>query len=500
MKIIAAIVLYWICLSSCKKVSRQCIHKIGDTNDEVKFPGMKFNDEANNIFTEGRRVKGICIIHGKISENKQLILNIGPSVAYKNWISIGGRISKYGDWKNMVLLYYNYQGLIDMDIDHEYRTFTRDGKNGTKEILLSGYKFDHLRIVFPRQQTNFTITYSWTNYRKACKPLPDIVDIVTCTKRKKVNSVCTVKCKTGFAPSPILYERANDEIKTKLPLMSTTCRGNGFEPPDWFPKIASTYYELSFKALPCIASFIPTQMIPIQIVAPEVKEWYHAVLIKPNFDDMWKEDVINSHKCVDLENIADACFRADPIFVTDGIMNFRLDKCHYPNEYVLELFGEDGDTGVDPDTIPIPTQPTPKDRIQQMDSEAKLHLLLKVIEQRETYTKYLPSETESPCIVDEYEDLYNVLRKQATTSKIDNIWNEFKEYADKKCFKVLSAGWRPHCSYNICEMVELKLIRGGTAHEYKYKCASFKEPGRRGECIICRHGKNKLCQTLKVYA
>nr|XP_039251356.1 uncharacterized protein LOC120328872 isoform X1 [Styela clava]XP_039251358.1 uncharacterized protein LOC120328872 isoform X1 [Styela clava] len=502
MKIITAIVLCWICLSSCKKVSvpRQCIHKIDGTDGVVEFPGMTFNDKARKLFTEGRKMGRICIVHGKIPEHKDLILKIDPSVSSKNWISIGGRISEYGDWENMAILYYNDQGSVNVYTDHQYRTFTRDGENGTKEIMLPGYKFGHLRIVFPRKKTNFTISYWWTDTRGPCKPLTDIADIVTCTDRRRVNSNCTVRCKAGLAPSPILYNLAKDEMRRKLPLMSTTCRGNGFQPPDWFPKISTTYYRMSFDMQPFFHGFIPPQLIPVQRVEPEVEEWYRAIMIHPTMVDIWGEDPMNSHKCVSLENIADVCFgAARPRMVTDGIVNSWVDSCNYPIDYILELFGEDGDTGTDPDTIPLPTKLTPKDRILQMDSEAKLQLLMKLIKQRERYFKYVTAREENPCVVNEYEDLYNTLRKQVTTSKVDSIWDEFRGQVDDKCNQKLNmdTGRKPHCSSNICELVKVKLSGGKTTYKYKYKCASFRGPRRRGECIICRHGKNKLCQTPK---
>nr|XP_039251361.1 uncharacterized protein LOC120328873 isoform X1 [Styela clava] len=499
MKIIVAIVLCWICLSSCKKVPRPpCIHKINGTNGFVKFPGMLFNDKAKKIFTEGRKMRGICIIHGKIPENNDLILKIRPSVAHQNWISVGGRISENGTWKNMVIFQYNDQGSFDTYADHQYRTFARDGEYGTKDIMVPGYKFGHVRIVFPRKKTNLAISYSWTDTRKACKSLTDIADIVTCTDRRKVNSKCTLKCKTGSAPSPILYKLAGDGIKKKLPLMSTTCRGNGFQPPDWFPNISSTYYQTIVDGN--FRRFIKRQLLPTLRVEPEVEEWYRAILIHPTVLEFSYEDSMNSHKCVSLENIADVCFWAEPRFVTDGIVNSWVDSCDYPIDYILKLFGEDGDTGIDPDTIPVPTKLTPKDRILQMDSEeAKLQLLWKLIEQREMYFKCV-TESGQDCIIDEYEDLYNVLRKQVTTSKVDSIWDEFSGQVMNKCYPthgIESGRRKPHCSSNICELVKVKLSGGKTSYKYKYKCASFRGRGRRGACIICRHGKNKLCETPK---
>ncbi|XP_039251363.2 uncharacterized protein LOC120328874 [Styela clava] len=496
MKIIDVIVLTWICLSSCKKVPapRQCIHKIDGTDGVVEFPGMMFNDKARKLFTEGRKMGRICIIHGKIPEHKDLILKIDSSVSYQNWISFGGRISEYGDWENMAILYYNDQGSVNVHTDHQYRTFARDGENGTKEIMLPGYKFGHVRIVFPRKKTNFTISYSWTTTRKACKSLNDIADIVTCTDKSNLNSNCTVKCKVGFAPSPILYREAKDEIKKKLPLMSTTCRGNGFQPPDWFPKIS---IQSSFDMDSFIYTYtdIPIPTFPIQILEPGVKEWYRAILISPEIvGDFWKEELLNSRECVGLENIADVCFGGK-----STLMSSWFNGCDYPIDYLLELFGEDGDTGIDPDTIPAPTKLTRRDRILQMDSKAKLQLLIKLIEQRGRFFEYVIGIGQDSCVVDEYEDLYNVLLTPVTTSNIDSIWDEFRGQVNNKCYpSVVAIEYMiPQSTSKICELVKVKLSGGKTTYDYKYKCASFRGPGRRGECIISRHGKNKLCRTLK---
>ncbi|XP_077970648.1 uncharacterized protein LOC120328947 isoform X2 [Styela clava] len=369
--------------------------------------------------------------------------------------SVGGKIPEYGDWENMAILYYNDQGSVDMHTAHQYSTFARDGENGTKEIMLPGYKFGHVRIVFPRKKTNLIITYSWTDTRKACKSLTDIADIVTCTDRSNLNSKCTVKCKVGFAPSPILYRLAKDEIKKKLPLMSTTCRGNGFQSPDWFPKIS---IQSSFDVLSGFDGSLPIQKFPIQIVEPGVKEWYRAILIYPEIVvDFRKEELMNSHKCLSLENLAD-CFGGKSRFVTHWI-----DSCDYPIDYLLELFGEDGDSGIDPDTIPAPTKLTLKDQIRKMDSEAKLQLFMKLFfEQREGHFHHFTGIGQ-------------------TCNARSEVGNE----------------WKPHWSSNICELLKVKLSDGKTTYEYKYKCASFRGRGRRGECIICRHGKNKLCQTPK---
>nr|XP_039251467.1 uncharacterized protein LOC120328947 [Styela clava]XP_039251468.1 uncharacterized protein LOC120328947 [Styela clava] len=312
MKIIVAIVLCWICLSSCKKVPRpQCIHKINGTNGVVKFPGMLFNDKAKELFTEGRKMGRICIIHGKIPENNDLILKIDHPVALQNWISVGGKIPEYGDWENMAILYYNDQGSVDMHTAHQYSTFARDGENGTKEIMLPGYKFGHVRIVFPRKKTNLIITYSWTDTRE------------------------------------MVFSRQTGFLKFQFNQASIVL--SGFD------------------------GSLPIQKFPIQIVEPGVKEWYRAILIYPEIVvDFRKEELMNSHKCLSLENLAD-CFEGKSRFVTHWI-----DSCDYPIDYLLELFGEDGDSGIDPDTIPAPTKLTLKDQIRKMDSEAKLQLFMKL--------------------------------------------------------------------------------------------------------------------------